>query len=68
MKNIVIEIDGVRHKLVDTKDYDKCYNCSLDRNSICSNASSPFDCTICGALIGVITTLKNKHFEIDKKK
>ena len=68
MKDIVIEIDGVRHKLVNTKDYDRCYNCSLDRNGICSSASSPFDCTICGAFMRAFTIWEeNKHFEIETK-
>ena len=62
MKNVVIEIDGVRHKLVDTKDYDRCYTCSL--GDLCGEAwEQSMDCTICGSL-GISS---HRRFELEAK-
>jgi hypothetical protein len=36
MKKIVVEIDGVRHRLVKETDFELCENCSLEKE--CSNA------------------------------
>ena len=50
MKDIVIEIDGVRHKLVEAKDNSRCDSCSLQE--LCDEAwINSMDCNICGSLM-----------------
>lgn len=36
MKKIIVEIDGVRHRLVEETAFELCENCSLEKE--CSNA------------------------------
>ena len=62
MKNVVIEIDGVRHKLVEAIDNSRCCTCSL--KELCDKAwEQSMDCSICGSLM----INSNYHFELDKK-
>jgi hypothetical protein len=62
MKDIVIEIDGVRHKLVEEKDNSTCDTCSL--RELCSEAwEQSMDCSICGSLM--INSCY--HFELEAK-
>ena len=64
MKDIVIEIDGVRHKSVEAIDKSACCStCSLQE--FCGEVwEQSMDCNICGSLM-----INNSyHFELDKKK
>lgn len=62
MKNVVIEIDGVRHKLVEAKDNSRCDTCSLQE--LCNEAwEQSMDCNICGSL----RINSGYHFELGKK-
>ena len=62
MKDIVIEIDGVRHKLVEARDNSTCTTCSLQE--LCSEAcEQSMDCNICGSL----RINSCYHFELEVK-
>lgn len=59
MDYIVVEINGVRHKLVpDDISKDACAACSL--NSICSSEDS-----MCSAFVGLYHDSIHSHFEIE---
>ena len=62
MKDIAIEIDGVRHSLVKAKDNSRCDTCSLQE--LCNEAwEQSMDCFICGSLM-----INNcYHFELETK-
>lgn len=55
-----VEIDGIKHMLVETTDIDKCENCSL--YDTCVSDTKNF----CKSLFGDIA-LYNKHFEAAKE-
>lgn len=62
MKNVVIEIDGVRHKLVEARGNSKCCACSLEE--LCYEAwEQSMDCSICGSLM----INSNYHFVLESK-
>lgn len=60
MKDIVIEIDGTRHRLVEAIDNSRCSSCSLEE--LCSKAwEQSMDCSICGSLM----IYSCYHFELE---
>lgn len=62
MKNVVIEINGVRHKAVEAKDNSRCDTCSLQE--LCNEAwEQSMDCFICGSLM----INSNYHFVLESK-
>ena len=62
MNNVVIEINGIRHKLVEARGYSKCCACSLEK--LCYEAwEQSKDCSICGSLM----INSGYHFELETK-
>lgn len=63
MKDIVIEIDGTRHKVVEAIDKSTCcITCSLQE--LCDKAwEQSMDCNICGSLM----INSGYHFELETK-
>lgn len=54
-----VEIDGIKHTLVETNDTDKCGNCSLYGTCVSDTKN------LCKAVFGGIAY--NKHFEVAKE-
>ena len=54
-----VEIDGIKHALVETNDTDKCENCSLYDKCVSDTKN------LCKAVFGGIAY--NKHFEVAKE-
>ena len=56
---VCVEIDGIKHALVETNDTDKCENCSLYDTCVSDTKN------LCKVVFGDIAY--NKHFEVAKE-